>query len=65
MNVVIMQFLSHFHYIDKIFSSIQLLVNDKFIQQSSFKLIKTFFIRLASIYATLFIKGGGKSEGKS
>src|SRR6218665_3187498 len=47
----------------RIFSSIQLLVNEKFIHQSSFKLIKTFFICPASIYATLFIKVGGESGG--
>src|SRR6218665_836418 len=49
----------------RIFSSIQFLVNEKFIHQSSFKLIKTFFISPASIYATLFTKVGGKSGGKS
>src|SRR6218665_1267145 len=58
-----MQCLPHFHYVDKKFSSIQLLVNEKFIHQSSFKLIKTFFISLASIYATLFIKGGREKSG--
>ena len=47
------------------FSSIQLLVNEKFIHQSSFKLIKHFFISPASIYATLFIKVGRKSPGGS
>src|SRR6218665_3796872 len=46
------------------FSSIQLLVNEKFIHQSSFKLIKTFYIIPASIYATLFIKVGGKVRGE-
>jgi len=45
------------------FLSIQLLVNNKFFHQSSFKLIKTFFISPASIYAILFIKVGGKSPG--
>src|SRR6218665_3566398 len=61
-----MQCVPHFHYIDKIFSSIQLLVNKKFFHQSSFMLVKTCFIRPASIYATLFIKvGRGESGGKS
>src|SRR6218665_4094592 len=62
-NVVIMQCSQHFHYTDTHFSSIQLLVNNKFCHQSSFKLIKTSFIGPASIYATLCIKVGGKSEG--
>ena len=48
----------------RIVASIQLLVNEKFIHQCSFKLIKTFFISPASIYATLFIKVGGKVRGK-
>src|SRR6218665_2579381 len=47
----------------RIFSSILLLVNKKFFHQSSFKLIKTFFISPASIYATLFIKVRGKVRG--
>ena len=47
----------------RIVLSIQLLVNEKFFHQSSFLLIKTSFIGPASIYATLCIKVGGKSEG--
>src|SRR6218665_3013097 len=47
----------------RIFSSIQLLVNQKFFHQSSFKLIKTFFVSPASIYATLFIKVRGRNPG--
>jgi len=45
----------------RIFSSIQLLVNKKFLHKSSFKLIKKLF----SIYATLFIKVGENIRGKS
>src|SRR6218665_2013711 len=47
----------------RIDSSIQLLVNKKFFHQSSFKLIKSFFISSASIYATLFVKVGGRVRG--
>src|SRR6218665_461555 len=48
-----MQCVLHFCYIDKNFSSIQILVNKKYFHQFSFKFIKTFFISPASIYATL------------
>src|SRR6218665_518613 len=63
-TVIIMQCVPHFHYVHKNFSSIQLLVNKKFFHQFSIKLIKTFFISPASIYATLFIKVGGKVLGE-
>src|SRR6218665_790751 len=62
-NVAIVQCATHFRYMDKNFSSIQLLVNKKYFHQSSFKFIKTFFISPASICATLFIKVRGKSGG--
>src|SRR6218665_260063 len=53
----------HFHYIDKNFFINPASSNKKFFHESIFKLIKTFFISPASIYATLFIKVGGKSPG--
>ena len=51
-------------YRQEFHSPIQLLVNKKFFQESSFKFIKTFFISPAYIYATLFINVGGKSPGR-
>ena len=47
----------------RIFSSIQLLVNEEFFHQSSFYLIKTSFISPASISATLFITVGAIGGG--